>query len=151
MRPTISEQLDGLRRLLAEIIAPEIEAAYPREILTGVIAALGALREALPTVPAFLRWDADSTAAVLSVALPLLQQDLAAELRSALAEAPGDTLETLEARQERMRALLSKAMPAIGAERGDAYRAMVALFRERADRFPFAITATAPKHPAKEE
>jgi hypothetical protein len=151
MHPTISEQLGGIQRLLADIVAPEVQSAYAREILTGAIAALGALREALPKVPEFLRWDADSTAAVLTTALPLLRDDLAVEFRSALAESPDGALEALEARQQRMRALLSKAMPAIIDERGDAYRAMVALFRERADRFPFSITATAPKHLAKRE
>ena len=151
MRPTISEQLDGIQRLLAEIVAPEVTAPYPREILTGAIAALSALREALPRVPTFLRWDADSTAAVLAAALPLLPADLAADVRSTLAASPGDTLESLETCQEELRALLSKAMPAILTERGEAYRAMVALFRERAERFPFSITATAPKHLMKKD
>ena len=151
MRPTIAEQLDGIQRLLAEIVAPEVEAPYPREILSGAIAALGALQEALPKVPAFLRWDAESAASLLTSALPLLEPELATEVRSALADPPADTLAHLEARQERMRALLSKAMPAIIAEHEEVYRSMVALFRERADRFPFAITATAPKHLAKKD
>jgi len=150
MRPTIGEQLDGIQRLLAEIVAPEVRAPYPREILTGAIAALDALREALPKVPDFLRWDSDSTAAVLSIAMPLLDAGLAGEVRSALAEPPGDTLEGMEARQERLRALLSRSVPAILAERGEAYRAMIRLFQARAERFPFSITAPAPKNPARD-
>jgi hypothetical protein len=43
-----------------------------------------------------------------------------------------------------MRGLLVKAMPAIRAERGTAYGKMMALFRARAERFPFTMAARPP-------
>ena len=61
MHPTITEQLDGLRRILAEAVAPEVTAPYPAEILGGVIGALSALQASLHTVPPFLRWDIETT------------------------------------------------------------------------------------------
>jgi hypothetical protein len=146
MRPTVTEQLDGLRRILAETIAPEVTSPYAAEILGGVIGALDALQSNWHGIPAFLRWDIETTACVLDAAGPLLEADLAAKI--AAAEAGGDPtdLAALEARQMRMRELLVEAMPAIIADPGktDAYPQMIALFRERTDRFPFSMAARPP-------
>src|ERR1700744_5700401 len=119
MHPTISEQLDGLRRILAEAVAPEVTAPYPAEILGSVIGALQALQSNLHAIPAFLRWAIETTAGVLDAAKPLLGAALVAEIDAA--KAGEDDLAALEARQMQMRGLLVKAMPAILAERGPAY------------------------------
>ena len=142
MHPTVTEQLDGLRRILAEAVAPEVTAPYPAEILGSVIGALNALQSNLHAIPAFLRWDIETTASVLNAAKPLLSAGLVAEIDAA--KAGGDDLAALEARQVAMRGLLVKAMPAILAERGTAYGKMIALFRERTERFPFTMAARPP-------
>jgi hypothetical protein len=142
MHPTITEQLDGLRRILTDAVAPEVAAPYPAEILGSVIGALDALQSNLHAIPPFLRWDIDTTAAVLDTARPLLAASLVAEIETA--KCGGDDLAALEKCQALMRGLVVKAMPAIRAERGAAYGQMIALFRERAERFPFTMAARPP-------
>ncbi|HEX4507621.1 MAG TPA: hypothetical protein VH722_17975 [Alphaproteobacteria bacterium] len=142
MHPTVTEQLDGLRRILAEAVTPEVTAPYPAEILGSVIGALNALQSNLHAIPAFLRWDIETTAGVLDAAKPLLGADLTAEIDAA--KAGDDDLAALEPRQVLMRGLLVKAMPAIRAERGAAYGKMIALFRERTERFPFSMAVRPP-------
>src|SRR5262245_4646548 len=88
MRPTVTEQLDSLRHVLAEIVAPEVASPYAAEILGGVIAALGALKQSWSAVPDFLLWDIQATAAVLRAARPLLDEALAADVDRAVAAAP---------------------------------------------------------------
>ena len=97
--------------------------------------------------------DEHEAAAILSTALPLLDTAASDAVVAALTEVAPDAADipALERRQERLRGLLVAAMPAILADRGDAYRAMVAHMRARAERFPFAISATLPKPPAKRE
>jgi len=144
MRPTITEQLDGLRRILAEAVAPEVTAPYPAEILGSVIGALNALQANLHAVPAFLRWDIETTAGVLDAAKPLLGAGLAAEIDAAKVDSEHADLAVLETTQMLMRGLLVAAMPAVLAERGTAYGKMIALFRERTERFPFSMAARPP-------
>jgi hypothetical protein len=146
MHPTITEQLDGLRRILAEVVVPEVTSPYPAEILGSVIGALDALQLNWHRIPAFLRWDIETTAGVLDAARPLLDADLVAEIAAVAAWGDLADLAALETGQARMRALLVKAMPAILADphRTDAYPRMIALFRERAERFPFSMAARPP-------
>jgi hypothetical protein len=147
MRPNLAEQLAGLRRILAEIIAPEIKQPYPAGILAGVIASLDALQSALPSLPDYLRWDIQSTGALLNMALPHLDENLTAEVKAALADAPGARdLPALESCQENLRALLVGAIPAILADPAleDVKMRMMDFFHERADRYPFSITGGVP-------
>ena len=139
MHPTITEQLDGLARILADAVAPEVMAPYPTEILGSVIGALNALQANWHAIPAFLRWDIKTTSEVLDAAKPLLDTGLVAEITAAQADSNLDDLTSLEPQQARMRGLLVKAMPVIRAEHGAAYDKMIALFRERTDRFPFSM------------
>lgn len=146
MRPTITEQLDGLRRILAETIAPEVTSPYPAEILGGVIGALDALQSNWHKIPAFLLWDIETTAGVLDAARPLLDAGLVAEIAAAKTDNDVTDLTVLETRQMHLRELLVKAMPAIIADPDatDAYPRMIALLRERTDRFPFSMAARPP-------
>ncbi len=134
MRPTITEQLDGLRRILVEVVAPEVSAPYPAEILGSVIGALDALSANWARIPDYLAWEIDSIQSILT---------------AAGIEPPAETPPaSLEEQQARMSALLVQAQPAIAANRnGEAYRLMIAFFRERAERFPFAMAA----RPVKKE
>jgi hypothetical protein len=146
MRPTITEQLDGLRRILAETIAPEVTSPYPAEILGGVIGALDALQSNWHKIPAFLLWDIETTAGVLDAARPLLGAGLVAEIAAAKTDNDVTDLTVLETRLMHLRGLLVKAMPAIIADPDatDAYPRMIALLRERTDRFPFSMAARPP-------
>jgi hypothetical protein len=146
MHPTVTEQLDGLRRILAETIAPEVTSPYPAEILGSVIGALDALQSNWHRIPAFLLWDIETTAGVLDAAMPKLDVDLVAEIAAARTDIDHTNLAALESHQIRMRELLVKAMPAIIADpdKTDAYPQMIALFRERAEGFPFSMAARPP-------
>ena len=132
MRPTITEQLDGLRRILAEVVAPEVEAPYPAEILGSVIGALDALRDNWFRIPGYLAWEVRSIQAILA----------AAGLEHDIAGIETEDLRALEELQMRISGLLVRAQPAITADKdGEAYRLMVRFFRERAEKFPFAMAA----------
>lgn len=125
MRPTVSEQLDGIRQVLAEVVAPEVRDPYPAAVLAGALATLELLAGAWADVPAFLRWDADATAGVLAlvdVSVPSPPTDLL-------------DLAALQAHHREVRGVLEQSMPTVVAH-ADARRAVVQLFRERAARFP---------------
>ena len=153
MRPTVSEQIASLARILADVVAPEVASPYAADILRGLIGALGTLGSAWPKVLGFLIWDAESTATVLAAALPHVDEPLAGDIRAALDKTadPADWA-ALETRQLHLRGLLSRAMPVIlaGTDGGEAHRMTVALFRERAERFPFPMSAQPAKKPDKE-
>src|SRR5258708_1545058 len=134
MRPTITEQLDGLRRILAEVVAPEVTAPYPAEILGSVIGALDALSANWSQIPDYLDWEIGAIQSILAAAGAEPSPDIQSG--------------TLEERQIRMSELLVQAQPAIAADRdSEAYRLMIAFFRERAQKFPFAMAA----RPVKKE
>jgi len=150
MNPTITEQIQGLSRILGEVIAPEVQSPYPAEILGSVIGALDALQSSWSRIPVFLQWDIAETTAVLVAAKPILDAGLAAEIDIAIAAAPADAGDwaALEIYQTRLRGLLARAVPALaGFKDGDAYRRMIALFHARAERFPFSMAARPQKKP----
>lgn len=125
MRPTVAEQLAGLRRTLLDAVAPAVDDAYASAVLADVAASLAVLAERGADVPAFLRWDIEATGRVLAlvgVAVPPLPADL---LDS----------EALHACHDRARALLADAVPALMREQ-DTTAALVQLFRDRISREP---------------
>jgi hypothetical protein len=144
MRPSVTEQLDGLRRILQEVVAPELSDPYPADILAGVCASLETLAIAWAEVPAFLRWDATTSASLLSELLalagPRLGEELAAEVRAAV-EAPIpylDDVSAVEAHHRQVRSALEHAIPVIAGreELSETRRRLVVLLRERSDRYP---------------
>src|SRR3984957_11571828 len=90
VRPDVSEQLDGIRRILGQVIAPHVTDPYAASILRGLLDALGGLAAGWSLVPSFLRWDPDETAGVLNVARPFLDEAMIADLDEVLAHAPDD-------------------------------------------------------------
>jgi hypothetical protein len=127
MRPTYAEQLTGLRKVLEDVVVPQITDAYPADVLDGVLGALATLAEAWAVVPAFLRWDSAATVVVLAlvgVDAPPPPEDLL-------------DLDALEAHHREVRGLLEAAMPSVLAN-DEARRAVVTLFRERVGRYPLA-------------
>jgi hypothetical protein len=131
MRPTVPEQLGGLARVLATSVAPHVTDAYVADVLEGVIVTLEMLGDSWSAVPAFLRDDAAATAAVLAL------------VGIATADPPADPLDldALRAHHCVVRGELEAAMPAV-MDDPDARRAAVALFRDRADRYPLVARPT---------
>ena len=140
MRPTVSEQLDAVRRALGDVVAPEVADPYASDVLAGALATLEALADRWTDVPSFLRWDCEATADVLrlvDVDVPPMPADLL-------------DVDALHAHELVLRALLVSAMPAVLA-RDDARAAVVRLFRERAARYPLAARpgGGSPAHAAR--
>ncbi|MCU1485328.1 MAG: hypothetical protein JWN67_2074 [Actinomycetia bacterium] len=127
MRPDVTEQLRGIRQILAEVVAPEVTEPYPADVLAGALATLDLLADAWAEVPRFLCWDSAATAHVLRLA----------GLRTT--PMPDDLLDlaALRAHHQEVRGLLEASMPTI-LEHDAARTAVVQLFRDRAERYPLA-------------
>jgi hypothetical protein len=144
VRPTVTEQLEGLVRILQDVVVPEVTDPYPADILAGVCATLETLATGWGEVPAFLQWDAAASAQILSEVETAggqhLTGPLADQVRSAVAASPPDPadLTALEAHHRRLRAALELAVPVIAEhEELSALRThLVAVLRERAERYP---------------
>jgi hypothetical protein len=127
MRPDVSEQLAGIRQVLADVVAPELRDPYPADVLAGVLAALDLLADSWAAVPRFLCWDSAATGHVLRLAgrpVPPMPDDLL-------------DLTALQAHHREVRGLLEAAMPTI-LEHEAAHAAVVQLFRDRSERYPLA-------------
>jgi hypothetical protein len=155
MRPDVSEQLDGLRRILAEVVAPELHDPYPADILAGVCATLETLSSGWRQVPGFLQWDAEMSAALLGQLIVSgvdFGDALGTELRAVVFADPPDAadLAALEGRHARVRQALADAIPVI-MERDELRELrtyLTAHLRERSERYPLKAvwrTAGAPK------
>jgi hypothetical protein len=145
VHPSVPEQLAGLRRILADVVAPEVVDPYPTDILAGVMAAMEGLERGWYEVPRYLRWDADATADLLMAARPDLDQELGKEIATVCSASLSDPLDlrALEAHHERLRALLARAAPAINAH-PELHERLAELFKQRAQRFPFGLIAQRP-------
>ncbi|MCU1373981.1 MAG: hypothetical protein JWO68_1267, partial [Actinomycetia bacterium] len=120
MRPDVTEQLTGIRQVLADVVAPHVTDPYPADVLAGVLAALDLLADAWAQVPKFLCWDSAATAHVLALVgqpVPPMPDDLF-------------DLAAVQTHHREVRGLLEAAMPAI-LDHEAAAAAVVELFRER--------------------
>jgi hypothetical protein len=90
MRPTIDEQLHAVRRILTEVVVPEVAAKYPSDILQGVIANLGELEANWSRWLRYLAWDNEQLALILGSAQPRVSATLSTVIDDALASAPDD-------------------------------------------------------------
>ena len=90
MRPTIDEQLHAIQRILSDVVAPEVAAKYPSDILQGVIANLAELEANWSRWVGYLAWDNEQLARVLGDAQPKVSAALSAQIDAALATTPGD-------------------------------------------------------------
>jgi hypothetical protein len=155
MRPDVTEQLEGLRRILEEVVAPELHDPYPIDILAGVCATLETLSSGWREVPAFLQWDAEMSAALLRQVLTSgleLGDALDDELSAIVFEDPPDAanLTALEERHARIRQALANAIPLVMEhdELRELRTYLAAHLRERAERYPLKAVwrpAGAPK------
>jgi hypothetical protein len=146
VRPTVSEQLDGLRRILDEVVAPQLSDPYPVDILDGVCGTLAMLAANWQQVPAFQRWDIECTTALLAEVRRIAGSELEPELAAAIADvvdaAPTDPtdLGALDDRQRTTRHALAAAVPEIANrdELAGVRAQLTDLMRERAARYPLA-------------
>jgi hypothetical protein len=143
MRPTVTEQLAGLRRILDDVVAPAVEGVYPADVLAGVLAALDALASGWADVPSFLAWDIDASMELLRAAA---EHDaaLAAQVRALEADAPRDVLDlrALEEHQARVRTALAGVAPALAA--GPLAERLAIHLRARVDRYPICAAQRMP-------
>jgi hypothetical protein len=148
VRPTVSEQLAGMRRVLREVIGPEVTSAYPADMLRGMLATLEMLERSWARVAPFLSWDNAATEQLLRAGLPHVTAPIAAQIRATLSEPAPDPLDVdaLDRRNTELRRLLSAVVPmlAVRADAAAAYRDVRAHLRERMDRFPLSTSAPMP-------
>jgi hypothetical protein len=150
MRPTVSEQLAGVRRILADVVAPEVHSAYPSDMLRGILANLEMLERSWGDVAPFLAWDNGATMQLLADVASHVEGDVAAKIGAVLAEPDADPLDVaaLEARNTRLRGALADAVPVLAAAEDlgstDVYTAVRSHLRERIERFPLTMNAPMP-------
>ena len=143
MRPTLAEQLRGLTHILEHVVEPEVHADYANQTLVGVLRAMEMLTRQAGAVGPFLEWDNNETRTLLRSIATRLPLGDALEPDSPIAT--GD-LAALDAENERLRAMLSDAIPALAADAhlGDLHHSVVTHLRERIARYPYASTGSLP-------
>ena len=143
VRPTLDEQLRGLRRILEQSVAPAVIDSYASSTLNGVIRALEMLEQRTALVGPFLAWDNQETATVLHAIATRVPID---EPLESSAIVPTGDLAALDAENTRLRGLLAGVIPALANDPAavNEYALVVAHLRERIARYPFTSTATLP-------
>ena len=146
MRPTIDEQLAGTCRILENVVAPALPDGYAADILRGLTSNLRMLSAALPQLPAFLRWDIAGNEALLQELMEGVPSALSVAIDKELAAAPPDPIDLseLEARNDRLRALLAQAVRSdeLGSEHRERIMKHLA---ERAARHPIRFAIAIPQ------
>jgi hypothetical protein len=142
MRPTVGEQLEGLRRILDDVVAPAVDGVYPADVLRGALASLDAIATGWADVPSFLVWDAHESLALLRAAAK--DDDSLARVRALDAAAPSDALDlhAVEEHHARVRTALAAAAPSIAT--GPLADRLAAHLRARVDRYPIRVVHRMP-------
>ena len=144
MRPTLAEQLRGLRHILDHVVAPDVQGDYARDTLLGVSRALDMLVQRAGAVGPFLEWDNHETRAILH-SIASRGVALTQSIDPIAPIVTGD-VDALDAENERLRGILAAVVPTLAdrAETHDLHGAVVAHLRERVARYPYASTGTLP-------
>ena len=146
MRPGMTDQLSGIRRILDEIIAPELREGYPSQVLRGIVKNLAMLEGAWSRILPFLEWDTTATAELLEEATPHLDAGLAQRISGTLAQdLPSGSLEDLEQRNTELRGLLAEAIHQLAQQDGGArVQRIKEHLVQRTRRYPFRMAIAAP-------
>lgn len=149
MRPSIGEQLEQVRRILDDVIAPHVDDPYPQDILGGLANTLSGLAANWHRVPAFLQWDIGQVRQLLTEWLALggatVDSAIADDVRGVLAlSAPPDNpidFEALDGYHSRLRAVLEKVVTSIAecSEFADMRPRLTGYFTARVDRYPLVV------------
>ena len=112
MRPSITEQLDGMCRVLEETVAPEVQSGHVLEILRSLVSNVRMLSRNWHSVPGFLDWDNGVTVELLSSARPSVSETLRNRIDAALAGAPMNQTDILavDAFNEQLRQLTTECL-----------------------------------------
>jgi hypothetical protein len=142
----MTDQLTGIRRILEQIIAPELREGYPSQVLRGIVKNLAMLEGAWTRILPFLEWDTTATAALLDEAAPNLDGDLARRIGEKVRqELPSGSLEDLEQRNTELRGLLAEAIHQLAQQDGGAGLARIEEHLvERTRRYPFRMAVATP-------
>lgn len=147
MRPGMTDQLSGIRRILDEIIAPELREGYPSQVLRGVVKNLAMLEGAWVRILPFLEWDSAATAALLQQAIPHVDDALAHLITGLVGhELPSGSLADLEQRNTDLRGLLADAIHELVGRTAaaDVSQSIKDHLLERTRRYPFRMAIAAP-------
>ena len=149
MRPSIGEQLEQVRRILDDVVAPHVSDAYAQDILGGVANTLSGLAANWHHVPAFLQWDVDEIRQLLvdwiDLGGPQADAAIADDVRTALElPHPKDNpldFEALDEYDRRLRAGLEAVVPSIAerAECAELRARLTEYFSARVDRYPIVV------------
>lgn len=144
MRPNVTEQLEGMCRILETAIAPELKHGYTLETLRSLIANVRMLGRAWHQLLPFLHWDNAAMTALLDAARAGVDSALRARIESALAEVPADAADALaaEARNDQLRALLVESL----SDTSTMQERIADHLAERSRRYPLRLTGAVPKH-----
>jgi hypothetical protein len=138
-----------VRRILTDVISPEVTGAYPVDMLRGVLANLEMLEQSWTRVGPFLAWDNTATESLLGSIAPLVDDELASRITTVLAAGPDDSSDVgaLEEHNTALRAALADAIPVLAAGGDDTvevYAQVRAHLRARIERFPLSMNAPMP-------
>lgn len=144
MRPTVTEQLEGICRILEHSVAPALANDYTLETLRSLVANVRMLGRAWHKLLPFLHWDNGVMVELLTAAQDSVDAALCARIAAALAAPPADATDAqaAEMRNEQLRALLAECLdgpPALMA-------GIAAHLAERSRRYPLRLTGAVPKH-----
>src|SRR5579862_6043516 len=93
MFPTVGQQLRETRRILTDVVAPEVSGDYAATALDDVLATLSVLETAWDQILPFLQWDNGQLAVLLGHSS--VDADLAERIAVARATDPPDPLDFL--------------------------------------------------------
>jgi hypothetical protein len=128
MRPTPLEELEGIRRILADDVAPAVTAEYPRAQIDQVLLALERLSANWDRASANLAAESTSLEALLRDAANVLARDPAgsglaerviASLKQRQSAGTGQTFGGLNDRNRELRGLLGETIGALDGIDGD--------------------------------
>jgi hypothetical protein len=146
MRPTVTEQLDGMCRILEDVIAPEVRSDHAAEILRGLISNVRMLSRNWSALLPFLHWDNEATASLLRDAQQEVHEELRHRIHDALAAPIAEANDTIAAEMlnEILRGLLVDCIAANCS--APLLERMMAHMNERATRYPMRLTGATPKN-----
>ena len=144
MRPNVTEQLEGMCRILETSVAPELVNGYTQETLRSLIANVRMLGRAWHKLLPFLHWDNGVMSELLAAARDSADGALRARIDATLGEAAAETADAqaAEARNDQLRALLCDCLQCPAALQAR----ITAHLSERSRRYPLRLTGAVPKH-----
>ncbi len=129
MFPTVTDQLRELRRVLADVVMPEVTGSYATDTLSSALATLKMLERAWDRVVPFLVWDNEQLIGLLG--------DAGAADRPDSSDF-GAVHERNLALRERLATTVRDFPDEVATD------ALTAYFRQRIARYPFSSTASLP-------